>query len=49
MKRLLFGLLAATLAGHALAQTCPANVKRTAPDSRYELQNSGAGSAPASI
>ena len=42
MKRLLFGLLAATLAGHALAQTCPANVKRTAPDSRYELQNSGA-------
>ncbi len=42
MKRLIPGLLAATLTGHALAQTCPANVKRTAPDSRYELQNSGA-------
>ena len=42
MKRLIPGLLAAALTGHALAQTCPANVKRTAPDSRYELQNSGA-------
>ena len=42
MKRLIPGLLAAVLTGHALAQTCPANVKRTAPDSRYELQNSGA-------
>ncbi len=42
MKRLIFCLLAATLTGHALAQTCPANVKRTAPDSRYELQNGGA-------
>ena len=42
MKRLIPGLLAAVLTGHALAQTCPANVKRTAPDSRYELQNGGA-------
>ncbi len=30
------------LAGHALAQECPANVKRTAPDSRYETLNGGA-------
>ncbi len=42
MKRLIPGLLATALTGHALAQTCPANVKHTAPDSRYDLQSGGA-------
>ncbi|MDO8330540.1 MAG: DUF1566 domain-containing protein [Fluviicoccus sp.] len=42
MKRFIPVLLAVTLSGHAFSQTCPANVKRTTPASRYELQNSGA-------
>jgi hypothetical protein len=42
MKTLIPLLLTLTATGAALAQTCPANVKRSAPDSRYELQNSGA-------
>lgn len=42
MKRLIPGLLATALTGHAFAQTCPANVMRTAPDSRYDLLNGGA-------
>ena len=42
MKQLITGLVVATLVGHAEAQTCLENVTRTAPDSRYELQNSGA-------
>ena len=42
MKQLITGLLTVMLSGHAIAQVCPANVKRTAPDSRYEVQNSGA-------
>ena len=42
MKMLIPLLLTLTATGAAVAQTCPANVKRTAPDSRYEVQNGGA-------
>lgn len=42
MKTLIPLLLTLTATGSAVAQTCAANVKRTAPDSRYELQNGGA-------